>query len=138
MKRVIREYLDLIEDFELRLQKKYKINSLWDNIGLVFPREGTIDEYSYKFHGAGCKIVFQDIICEYDIAPLNGYDIKFSFWKIYQFYKTNKKLLSIEFTEDRFRDKLLNYLDKGIFSQLDIEGRKFNIYQIENKSYFYD
>lgn len=40
-------------------------------------RSGYIGEFKYQFHGAGCRLEKDSIICEFDFMPINEYPIKF-------------------------------------------------------------
>ena len=90
MNKEIITYIEFIKKFEGKLNSKFKISgNIWERSGKDFPKSGKVGDYKYSFHGAGCRIENNGIICEYDIAPLNGKSIKFSLWKLANFIKTH-------------------------------------------------
>jgi hypothetical protein len=50
---------------------------------------GIIGAYQYFYHGGGCKLEKDGVVCEFDYLPENGYPIKFSIWKFGEYIKTN-------------------------------------------------
>lgn len=53
-------------------------------------RSGQIGGFNYHFHGAGCRLEKDGIVCEFDFMPTNEYPIKFCLWKMSEFIIPNK------------------------------------------------
>jgi len=79
IKKVLSTYSSLIKNFENALIEKYSLDSNpWNHAGKLFDKKGSFNGYEYYYHGAGCTLKFNDLIIEYDYAPVNEYDIKFT------------------------------------------------------------
>tara|TARA_Y100001947_G_C10208735_1_gene248198 strand:- start:13 stop:411 length:399 start_codon:yes stop_codon:yes gene_type:complete len=130
MNKEIITYIEFIKKFEGKLNSKFEISgNIWERSGKDFPKSGKVGDYKYSFHGAGCRIENNGIICEYDIAPLNGKSIKFSLWKLANFIKIHPKLEEKEFSD---LDKELSFLVKERFlSKLKIDDIETSTYQVE-------
>ncbi len=133
MEEIIIEYSIFIKDFEDKIIKKYKLeNNPWFSAGKLFDKKGEVDGYNYSYHGSGCTLEKDGIVCEYDIAPLNGKNIKFSLWKISEFIRTHPEYRKLEYETDYIENELSKLIQKKIVSWLELDGYVFKIYQIEN------
>ncbi len=129
MQNELKLYVNFIKDFEKELSEKYKISSdFWNKSGVDFPKKGTTENYIYNFHGAGCTVEKGNVICEYDTAPLNGYDIKFSPWKLSNFIETHPDLKSIN--REDLESGLHLLVEKKKISKLIISGIETGVYQV--------
>ena len=90
IKKILEDYIQFIRDFETLMIEEYKLEqNPFFKAGILFDRKGNIDGYQYSYHGAGCKLEKEGIICEYDFAPLRGKEIEFSLWKFSEFIRTH-------------------------------------------------
>ncbi|WP_282088453.1 DUF6896 domain-containing protein [Aquimarina algiphila] len=129
MEKELELYISFIKDFEKELSVKHGISDdFWNKSGKDFPKKGTTENYIYNFHGAGCTIEQNDIICEYDTAPLNGNNIKFSPWKFFNFIKTHPKLNTI--SKEDLESGLQLLLTKKKISKLVINDIQTGVYQV--------
>ena len=66
MNKEIITYIEFIKKFEGKLNSKFEISgNIWERSGKDFPKSGKVGDYKYSFHGAGCRIENNGIICEY-------------------------------------------------------------------------
>ncbi|MET3036908.1 hypothetical protein ABXT08_12435 [Chryseobacterium sp. NRRL B-14859] len=129
-KKILKEYLNFIADFEKEIKREKNIpkeENIWNYMIKNSDRTGIIKSYRYTVHGSGFKIEKDHIICEYDKAPLNEYEIKFSFWKFKIFVETNFNGFLIN--EHTLKKDLYNMVSEDILSWLIIDGVIWNIYQ---------
>ncbi|WP_108807665.1 DUF6896 domain-containing protein [Aquimarina spinulae] len=125
----LKKYVDFIREFENSLTSEFDINgNIWNRSGKDFPKSGKVKDYQYKFHGAGCEVIKNDIICEYDIAPLNGRDIKFSPWKFSKFIESHPDLNIIN--RHDLELGLLFLVNEKKISKLIIDGIETGVYEV--------
>ncbi|WP_162073366.1 DUF6896 domain-containing protein [Chryseobacterium fistulae] len=126
----LNKYLLFIKSFETELRKEYNIpihENTWNYMVNHSNRKGKIGEYEYMLHGAGFTVKKNDIICEYDRAPLNHYNIKFSFWKFKNFIETSYSQIIID--DAQLKSDLLEMIFTNTLSWLIIDDINWNIYQ---------
>ncbi len=129
MNRILKQYIQFIKDFENELSCKYNIyDDFWNQSGIRFPKEGTTDHFKYNYHGAGCKIQKDGVVCEFDVAPLNGNDIKFSPWKLFNFINTNPDIDNVSKEDLDLGLSLL--IEQKQISKLIIDGIDTGVYQV--------
>lgn len=124
------EYINFIKDFEDTLKKENNISdneNIWSYMVSKFINKGIVNPYKFIRHGSGFTVENNTIVCEYDKAPLNEFDIKFSFWKFKNFIESNYKEIIID--ENTLRNDLSNMVNEKILSWLIIDGINWNIYQ---------
>jgi len=129
-KKILIEYINFIKDFEDTIKKENSLSNnenIWNYMISKFINKGTINSYKFIRHGSGFTVEKDKVVCEYDKAPLNEYDIKFSFWKFKNFIESNYKAIIID--ENMLRSDLSDMIDKGIVSWLIIDKINMNIYQ---------
>ncbi|WP_312921092.1 DUF6896 domain-containing protein [Empedobacter brevis] len=87
----LRTYRSFIVLFEEALKKHYDINdNLYeDYIGVLFERKGSIDDFNYRFHGGGCKVIQNNIVCDYNFIPYSiEFKYQYTIWNLYTFIDT--------------------------------------------------
>jgi len=123
---IIIDYVKFIKEFESLL------GELDFDSTKIYDESGVIGHYRYQYHGAGCRLEKNGIICEYDFLPKNNYPIKFSSWKLFEFIRTNNKWNSLIISLDDVHEVLMLLVeDKKIFL-LDLGGSIFPIFQIKD------
>ena len=132
MEEIINTYKSFIKDFEKKMITKYNLKeNPFCKAGVLFDRKGFFEGYNYSYHGAGCRLEKDGIICEYDVTPFEGNEIEFSLWKFSEFIRTHPKYKnSIYNNEKIIEDELSKLIDKNILTWVNMEGRTFKIYQI--------
>ncbi|WP_426792389.1 DUF6896 domain-containing protein [Sphingobacterium sp. WOUb80] len=85
-------------------------------------RSGDIDGFNYEFHGAGCRIEINGIVCEFDFMPTNEYTIKFSLGEMSEFVCTNKKYGIHELVLSELHEALYPLVEDGILVILVLGG----------------
>lgn len=134
MKEIISTYIKFIKAFESLLKEEYSIkNSLWSEIGKLTPKEGSIGDYKYSFHGRGCRVEYCNIICEYDSGLLDEGNINFSVWKLFKFIETNPNLSNMSMNDVNLG--ILDLIEKKIVVKSVLEGIDTGTYDV-NKNYF--
>jgi len=126
----LREYIDFINEFEQTIKKEKNIpdnENIWSYMINNSEIKGTVASYKYNLHGSGFTIEKDTIICEYDKAPLNEYDIKFSFWKFKNFIESNHKGILID--NEILKKDLYDMVDENLLQWLITDGINWNIYQ---------
>ncbi|MFP3833592.1 DUF6896 domain-containing protein [Chryseobacterium sp. SIMBA_028] len=130
IKKLLEEYLIFIVNFESVLKKEYDIpndKNIWSHMVEKKYEKGIAGTYNYVRHGSGFTVEKNGIICEYDKAPLNEYDIKFSFWKFKNFIETAHIQVIIE--DVVLKKDLSDLITANILSWLITDGINWNIYQ---------
>lgn len=127
---VLIDYVNFIEGYqeEIRSQNKTEID-------LMQMRNGKIGSYDFFYHGAGCRLEKEGIVCEFDFLPENGFPIKFSSWEMLEFINTNKRWSGLNYSIEDVHTGLLNLVKKEKLVLLELYGRKFPIFQIKNIRY---
>lgn len=88
-----------------------------------------VKDYEYFFHGAGCRIVKNKIICEYDFLSYeDGFSYQFSIWKLKSFIES---FYEIPLNEKELKQKIEELVTKGFLKKLKIENRIFDIYIVD-------
>lgn len=127
----IKEYKSVIKDFEIVLKVKYNISieeNIYNYIGELIAAKGDVSNYDYFFHGAGCRIIKENIICEYDFIPYeNDRNYQFSLWKFKTFIESCYK---IEIENDKLKEILEHLVKINKLNKLQVENRIFDIYII--------
>ncbi len=131
MEKILNDYVSFIKCFENKLRNKFifKENPYFV-VGDLFERKGSFDNYNYHYHGSGCTVQKDGIICNFDVAPLNESPIKFSLWDFKEFIRTNKNYDSQNYNLNTVEVELDYLLKKGLLSWLNIDGNVFKIYQV--------
>lgn len=126
----IRSYRNFILVFETSMKKKYNINdNIYNYIGVLFERNGNLGKYEYIFHGSGCKIISENVICEYDFLNYDeNTQYQFSVWKLKSFIESfyHKNIVQSE-----LKESLDNLVIKKQLRKLELEGRIFDIYLMD-------
>ncbi|MFK6999645.1 hypothetical protein V3468_00015 [Flavobacterium oreochromis] len=133
MKEILDDYVQMIRDFEQKLMAKYQLRiNPWRKAGVLFDKIGFINEYSYYYHGSGCTLKKDNILCEYDVTLLTRNEIKFSLWKFFQFVNSHpihkKKCYDMEYVSK----ELSLLVEKKFLSLEEIGGKKTGIYQLSD------
>ena len=98
---IVNTYVRFIKDFEDHLKHKYCIKGNPRHFaGKLFDRKGEIYNFKYQFHGAGCRIEKDDIICEYDSLFSEGNEIDFSLWEFTTFIETHPKYKTLNLSSE--------------------------------------
>lgn len=123
----ISDYEDFIIKFENVLKEKYQIkDNIYKHIDIL-KKKDSFDNYQYNFHGAGCKITFDSIICEYDFLLDENSKYQFSVWKLKTFIESlyKNKVEDIE-----LKNSLEDLVSKKYLKKLIIGEKIFDIYLI--------
>ena len=129
-KELLKEYIIFIANFENTLRTEYKIPNevnIWSYAIDKKIKKGIVTTYNYVCHGSGFTIENNGIICEYDKAPINKHDIKFSFWKFKNFIETRYKHIIVE--DHTLKKDLADMIDMKFLEWLIIDEINWNIYQ---------
>lgn len=92
-----------------------KPDYIYNYIGVLFDKNGKIADYEYHFHGAGCRVLKKNVICEYDFLKYSKIlKYQFSVWKLDEFIKS---FYGIDIEDIKLREQLellvkLNKLNK--------------------------
>lgn len=124
----LRIYRSFIISFEEALKKHYDINdNLYeDHIGVLFERKGSIDDFNYRFHGGGCEVIQNNIICDYNFIPYDE-DLKYQYtiWNLYKFIKSNS---DINITEEKLKKEIEALVEIGQIRKLVIDNKVYDTY----------
>ncbi|MCS4163074.1 DUF6896 domain-containing protein [Sphingobacterium sp. BIGb0116] len=93
-------------------------------------RSGHIGGFNYQFHGAGCRLEKDGIVCEFDFMPTNEYPIKFSLWGMKEFILTNKGYGIDKLEESELPEVLYPLVEDGTLVKLVLGGVVWEVYQI--------
>ena len=126
---VLIDYVEFIEEFD-NLRKS---NLHDDKV-----REGEIGSFNFSYHGAGCRLEKEGIVCEFDFLPENQFPIKFSSWKLSEFIRTNPKWNHSSLTLEIIHDELMKIVENKKLFLLEVEGMAFPIFQIKKKELLFE
>lgn len=93
-------------------------------------RSGHINGFDYRFHGEGCRLEKEGIVCEFDFMPTNEYPIKFSIWKMSEFILTNKAYGIDKLELSELHEVLHPLVEDGTLVKLKLAGVVWEVYQI--------
>lgn len=129
VKQILEDYIQFIKVFDNLIRKEKNIGenqSILNVKGISFQRYGEIGGYIYQFHGFGCRLEKDNIVCEYDYNVKN---ITFSLWKFKQFITTHPKYKNENFSDKYLELELYKLIEKGeLFWMID-GGIVWKIYQ---------
>ncbi|MET3535469.1 DUF6896 domain-containing protein [Chryseobacterium limigenitum] len=126
---ILLDYIVFIKTFEDLIRSEYQLSHdqrITSGINFYFQRESEIDNYKYRFHGAGCRLEKGDIICEYNYY-IN--DITFTLWAIKQFIITNSKYQNESLSDKCLELELYKFIESGHLSWKIEDGVAWEIYQ---------
>jgi hypothetical protein len=137
MKKIISSYISLIKDFKKKLCDSSNLDQSlnWDQIRCKVATYSELDDYRYKFHGGGCRIEKEKIICEFDYAPMNEYPIKFDLWKLLEFIKTHDDFNNLIYSKESLLNEINKLIEEKILVKLKIGDFILETYQIKNEHY---
>ncbi|WP_437922107.1 DUF6896 domain-containing protein [Sphingobacterium sp. LRF_L2] len=127
---ILSDYLRFIDDFRIKLLK-----STGKNFFDIDVKMGTIDYFTYLFHGAGCRLEKDGVVCEFDFLPENEYPIKFTVWEIYEFIRTNKIWQHLTMELSDIESKLAKQVENGKLNLLELGGMVFKVFQVKNMEF---
>ncbi|MDP9957293.1 hypothetical protein J2X97_002959 [Epilithonimonas hungarica] len=125
----IEDYKKFITEFEGTIKDNYHIDdNIYDYLGIIFPKKGLLGKYGYTFHGAGCRVISENIICEYDFLDYDEkYSYQFSLWKLKTFIESYSKK---NVNQIELKNLLEEKVSQNKLKKLVIDGRTFEIYLI--------
>ncbi|MGB3106133.1 DUF6896 domain-containing protein [Sphingobacterium siyangense] len=126
IRKVLNDYVAFIDGFKHQFSpemEEFEQRSRWN-------RSGHIDGFNYQFHGAGCRLEKDGIVCEFDFMPTNEYPIKFSLWEMKEFILTNKGYGINKLEESELHEVLYPLVEDGTLVKLVLGGVVWEVYQI--------
>ncbi|MDF2851390.1 MAG: hypothetical protein K0S31_2075 [Sphingobacterium multivorum] len=126
IRKVLNDYVAFINDF------KYQFSPNMDEFEQKSSRNrsGQIGGFNYQFHGAGCRLEKDGVVCEFDFMPINAYSIKFSLWKMREFILTNKAYGIVKLEESELHEMLHTLVEDGTLVKLVLGGVVWEVYQV--------
>ncbi|OJZ07090.1 MULTISPECIES: DUF6896 domain-containing protein [Sphingobacterium] len=126
IRKVLNDYVAFINDF------KYQFSPNIDEFEQKSSRNrsGQIGGFNYQFHGAGCRLEKDGVVCEFDFMPINAYSIKFSLWKMREFILTNKAYGIVKLEESELHEMLHTLVEDGTLVKLVLGGVVWEVYQV--------
>jgi len=98
-------------------------------IGKIVPKSDTIvidgQHVSYRYHGAGCSVIYGTIQLEFDIIPNES--IKITPWKFEQFLITYLKLDNNLFNQDEVYNYLILLEREGLLKKVPYTLGQFEL-----------
>lgn len=127
---VLIDYVNFIEGYkdEIRSQNKTEID-------LIQMKNGKIGPYDFFYHGVGCRLEREGVVCEFDFLPENDFPLKFSSWEILEFINTSNRQSDLNYSLEDIHTGLLDLVKKEKLVLLELFGRKFPIFQIKDVKY---
>lgn len=125
LKEVLIDYVNFIAGYKDLIKSENRIEA-----DFMQMKNGKIGDYSFLYHGAGCRLEKLGVVCEFDFLPENDFSIKFSRWKMYEFFKTSPKWNGLNYNLEDIHTGLLKLVEKGKLFLLELNGVKFPIFQI--------
>ncbi|WP_257667523.1 DUF6896 domain-containing protein [Parapedobacter tibetensis] len=126
---VVIDYLEFIEGFEKLLK-----NGGMDHNDLRGQNDkATIGGYRYFYHGGGCKLEKDGVVCEFDYLPENGNPIKFSTWKFGEYIRTNPKWNNFSYDTELIHKELNRLVELKKLFYLKEFGVVYPVFQVNDK-----
>ena len=86
---LIKTYFDHIQNFVTQLCEHYKVDDIWEGRkNGVIPRQASLDNMEYFFHGIGCTFEVNDTDVSFDLAPTGKFD-GIDAWFLFKFLEGN-------------------------------------------------
>lgn len=129
IKQILDDHFTFIQNFINLINQKYNIGNNKNILTLKgndFQREGNIEDYTYYFHGTGCSLKKDNIICEYDYY---GNNVTFTLWDLKQFISTNPKYKNENFSDKYLEIELYKLIEKGELSWKISDNIILKVYQ---------
>lgn len=126
IRKVLNDYVAFIDDF--RCQFSPNMDEFEQRSSRN--RSGHIGGFNYQFHGAGCRLEKDAIVCEFDFMPINEYPIKFSTWEMREFILTSKAYGIDKLEESELHELLHPLVEDGTLVKLVLGGVVWEIYQV--------
>lgn len=127
IEKIVIDYYCFIQDYKNLVRGKGIEES-----DLISKKKGEVGIYKFHYHGAGCRLEKEGIICEYDYLPTNDYPIKFSSWKLFEYMNTNPKWQDVKYNLDSVHKCLMTLVGENKLFLLELDGVKFPIFQLNN------
>ncbi|WP_333662215.1 DUF6896 domain-containing protein [Chishuiella changwenlii] len=130
IKKYLEIYKSFIIEFEETIKQYYKINdNLYEGyIGVLFKREGSIKNYKYRFHGGGCEVIQNDIICDYDYIPYDrNFKYQYTICSLHTFIET---YFNLKIDKKDLKKEIEEFVKKGEIKKLIEDGREYDVYFI--------
>jgi hypothetical protein len=123
IKEILTDYICFIRTFEVLLKNKYKMDiNPCSFSGTLFEKKGTIDGIEYWFHGSGCTVEKDGVLCKYDIS-IN--EIQFTQWDFTEFIRTHPEYQKLNYSSDYIEYELYQLINKGTLAWLIVKGDIF-------------
>jgi len=126
IRKVLNDYVAFIDDFRYQFSPNMDEFEQRSNRN----RSGRIGGFNYQFHGAGCRLEKDAIICEFDFMPTNEYPIKLSTWEMREFILTSKAYGIDKLEESELHELLHPLVEDGTLVKLVLGGVVWEIYQV--------
>lgn len=123
---ILADYVDFILKYK-EVLKSYNQNEA----DLIRMKKGDIGGYKFFYHGTGCRLEKDSVVCEFDSLPKNDFHIKFSNWKMYEFINSTTKWGKFNYTLEDVHEALLQLVKQGKLVFLVIGGASFPIFQVK-------
>lgn len=116
---LIQVYLDAVRRAVARLKECFGPGCLLEGwrLGKV-PRLGKLgatQTVRYEFHGVGCRVVFGEVVVDFDFGP-NGRTDGFDLWRLGLFLEDNKLTGASRLSRDALRGAFESLERKGVIS----------------------
>lgn len=134
IKLILHYYLHFIEHFRKCLLH-HTGNSFFD-FNVETGRAGQVEDYTYLFHGAGCRVEKDGIVCEFDFLPKNEYPIKFSLWKFQEYIRTSKQWEHAYVELSELHVALMKLVESNDLHLLEIAGCTYLVFQVADVHIF--
>ncbi|WP_433903531.1 DUF6896 domain-containing protein [Sphingobacterium puteale] len=126
IREILNDYVAFINDFKHQFSPNMEEFERRSNRN----PSGNIGEFKYQFHGAGCRLEKDAIVCEFDYMPTNEYPIKFSIWKINEFILTNNTYSINKLELSELYEALHPLVEDGTLVKLVLNHVVWEVYQI--------
>ncbi|WP_343318275.1 DUF6896 domain-containing protein [Sphingobacterium multivorum] len=126
IRKVLNDYVAFINDFKHQFSPNMEEFEQKSSRN----RSGQIGGFNYQFHGAGCRLEKDGLVCEFDFMPTNEYPIKFCLWKMREFILTNKAYGLVKLEESELHEVLHTLVEDGTLVKLVLGGVVWEVYQV--------
>ncbi|MGM5631428.1 hypothetical protein O2K51_11045 [Apibacter raozihei] len=138
---VVKLYVKFINEFEKELIKEYNLkDKYWHVRGAAFNRLGKAGNFRYRFHGIGCEIQKNEILCDYSIIPYGTegeyYYICFNDYELKCFIETFSIYKNLNIKENEVKNQLQKYIDDKTLKCLYQGEIRFDSYLIPSTYQF--
>lgn len=129
IEKILNDHYNFIKKIENLMRTEYNIDKnerILSLRGSNFQNKGEIHGYNYQFHGKGCRLEKEGVICDYNYHKKA---IVFTLWGLKQFITSCNHYRNENFSDDYLELELYKLIENGKLLWLIDGGVVWEVYQ---------